>query len=56
MDLHLLPFIIFFTRCEEHSDIDFIFQPPMDNIDCKEIHLWFQMMIQNLHQIQMDHS
>ena len=27
----LLPFIIFFTRCEEHSDIDSIFQPTMDN-------------------------
>ena len=30
MDLHLLP-SIFFTRCEEHLDIDSVFQPPMDD-------------------------
>ena len=30
MDLHLLPFI-FFTRCEEHSDIDSVLQPTMDD-------------------------
>ena len=30
MDLHLLLFIIFFTRCEEHSGIDSIFQQTMD--------------------------
>ena len=31
MDLQLLLFIIFFARCEEHSDIDSIFQPTMDD-------------------------
>ena len=31
MDFTLIAVYYFFTRCEEHSDIDSVFQPTMDD-------------------------